>query len=119
MGLLDNVLADDRFAFNDTDVFGETATYKPKNGGATRSIKVVVNRNIPVEISPQGVTRYPILVAVTNSATYGISATELDTGADKIAVAFRQGGTAQDFLLGTPEAQDGGMLYFRLFGTSR
>ena len=118
MGILDQVMLDDRFAFNDTDVFGETATYK-KRGGTTRSIKVVVNRNLPAEISPQGVTRFPILVAVTNSATYGISSTELDSGADKIAVPFRYGGDAQDFLLGTPEAQDAGMMYFRLYGNSR
>lgn len=118
MGLLDQVLADDRLAFTDTDVFGEAATYK-KRGGTTRPIQVVVNRNLPPEISPQGVTRFPILVAVSNSTTYGISSTELDTGADKIAVPFRYGGDAQDFLLGTPEAQDGGMLTFRLFGNNR
>ena len=118
MGLLDQVLLDDRLAFQDTDVFGESVTYK-KKGGTTRTIKAVVNRNLPPMLDPQGVLRYVLLVSIPNSSTYGISSTELDTGADKIAVAYRQGGDTQDYLLGTPEAQDAGQLTFRLYGTNR
>lgn len=120
MGIFDTVLASDaRFAFGDVDSIGaEAATYKPRSG-SNRAIKVVVNRNIPPEYSPQGVVRYPILVSIQNSSTYGISATELDTGADKIALPFRQGGDAQDYLLGIPEAQDAGMLTFKIYGHTR
>lgn len=118
MGILDSVLADDRFAFNDADIFGESATYKPKSG-TTRAIKVVINRNVPPFVDSQNVVRYPLLISVVNSATYGISSTELDTGADKISLPFRYGGTAQDFALGVPESQDAGQLTFRLLGSSR
>lgn len=118
MGLLDDVLEDDaRFAFTDTDVFGETVTYKPA-AGSNRSIKAVVHRNLP-PIDDNGVIRYPVVIEVENNSTRGISSTELDSGADKISVAYRHGGTAQDTKLGVPEAQDAGMLVFRVYLSSR
>lgn len=120
MGIFDSALQSDaQFAFGDTDSIGaESATYRPKTG-TTRAIKVVVNRNLPVEFDAQGVARYSILVFVQNSATKGISATELDSGSDRISVPFREGGTAQTFSLGVPESQDAGGMTFRLYGTSR
>lgn len=118
MGIFDSVLADDRFAFNDVDGIGaQTATYKPKSG-TTRSINITVSRGQPF-VDSQNVIRYPLIINVANSSTYGISATELDTGADKISFAYKQGGTAQDFALGVPESQDAGQLVFRLLGNSR
>lgn len=118
MGILDLAFEDDgRFAFADTDVFAESLTYKKKDG-TTRTIKGVVHRAVPPVIDVNGVVRYVLLVEVVNDATYGIDITELDTGADKIAVAYRKGGGTRDLILGTPEMHDSGMLSFRILTSS-
>jgi len=119
MGLLDDIIAlDSQLAFADTDAFAESVTYKPRSG-TNRTISAQVFRNLEPMQDMNGAIRYPILIVVANSATTGISATELDSGADKINLPWRQAGDVKDYPLGQPESQDAGMLTFRIFGSSR
>lgn len=114
MGILNSAETDARFTFLDLDGWGESVTYK-KRTGATRTINAIVMRNLPPEIDASGVTRYPVLAVVSNDATNGIAMSELDSGADKLAVAFRLGQATKDIPLGVPESQDAGMLTFKLY----
>ena len=61
-----------------------------------QSHRAIVERGTFEVISETGdVTSQAIVVKVRNDSTYGISATEIDTGGDELNVAIRAGGTAQ------------------------
>lgn len=80
-----------------TDTFGELVTFKPF-GGTPRQIRVVVDRDPPARLMPDGALITPKLriTALNNPAT-GISAATVNGhGADKITIAVRQGGTPED-----------------------
>ncbi len=95
----------------------ETLVYRPSEGSA-RNIKALVDRDLP-ETPPEPLRAMApsIMVTVLNQATDsdddsygGISATEIDTGRDRIVVAVRAGQTAVERGFGGLSEQDGGML---------
>lgn len=68
----------------DTDAFAERVTYRPRGGG-DREISALVKRD-PPSVHPQtGVALAPrCVVAVACDETLGITAAELDVGADQL-----------------------------------
>ena len=90
--------------------FGEAVTYV-KASAATRSITALVDRNPaqPLSEPPSGI-RPLTTVAVLNSATLGISASELETSTDTIKFAKRVGGTAESWSIARLLDQDETML---------
>jgi hypothetical protein len=93
------------------DGFGEPITYTPK-GGAARSINAIVDRNPPERINVRGDIVTPkMTIMVANDATAGISSAELDAyGNDKVTVALRIGGVAQEFGVYLPDASAGNFM---------
>lgn len=78
--------------------FGEEELigYYPGQGDKPRRIKAIVVRNDPSVISEMGgVVGQSIVVTVLDDATEGISATQIDSGRDKVSVALETGGTEQ------------------------
>lgn len=77
---------------------GEDVVYVP-HGGTERPIKAIVNRDPPARMTVDGKMVTPrMTVEVQNDATTGISSAELNGyGNDKIRIAYRPGGTAEDF----------------------
>jgi hypothetical protein len=93
MGLLDQVLAADSFAFTDTDTFGEAVTLTLRDG-TTRSVSAFVDRGAPVEFGPQGY-KVGMQIGFRNHATLGLLPTELDGGGVlSVTVAGNYGETA-------------------------
>jgi len=79
------------FDVDDAETPSETVVYRP-SGGDARTIQAIVRRQSNEQI---GMARAPsITLTVPNDDTDGISATELDDGADQIDVAVKPGGTA-------------------------
>ena len=117
MGLLDDQLAvDAQFAFTDPDAWAETVIYKKKSG-ETRTIKGQGSRFSPV-LSADGRAEVQMRFWFLNSSTLGIAWSELDTGGDKITVAYRRGGAAKDYSVRLPDEpieQDSGMICLDLF----
>jgi hypothetical protein len=90
------------------EIFGESATYKPAGGGS-RSIQAIIDRDDAAALV--GLANSPLLIVrVKNSTTEGISASEIDTGGDKINLVVRLGETAQDRNITRILSQDQGML---------
>lgn len=95
----------------------ETLVYRPGTGAA-RNVKALVDREPPAGTPEVGqAISKAIRIAVVNQATDagddtygGISATEIDTGRDRIDVARRVGQTAVSRPFGAMVEQDGGML---------
>ena len=95
-------------------MFGETVTYKPLAGGS-RAITAVVNREGvgAVDGLPHG--QGPLVsVIVANDAVTGISTADIDTGGDKVTVAWQIGETATDRRITDILSQDAGMLELEL-----
>lgn len=117
MGLIDEVLSVDAAAFVNPDVMpgGESVTYKPASGGS-RSIYANVTRNLSEEIVDGVAVRMPkFTIEVANSATTGISITEINFGGDKVNLAYTKGGTAADHpIVGEVLSQDAGMIRLAL-----
>jgi hypothetical protein len=75
-------------------LFGETITYRPGAGG-TRTIEAKVSRTDRTQWA--GLDNAAIMsatITVRNDSTTGISATEIDTGGDRIDYQVRDGATA-------------------------
>lgn len=83
----------------------EAVTYV-KPDGTTRSIYAIVQRDPPARVAPSGEIVMPkLVVQVANSATYGITSSEVDAhGADKISVPERMGQAAKSFSVYVPES---------------
>ena len=96
--------------------FGEPGTYLPRGGGE-RAITIIVDRdgNTPIDGVPSGNSGY-FLITVKNSATEGISSTEIDTGGDKIKFANRIGKTATNKSILKIVSQDAGMIQLEARG---
>jgi hypothetical protein len=91
---LHDYMAADMAIVTGTDDHGETVTYRPY-GGTARSITAIVERDDETDVDvASNVTAPLITITVANSATAGISATEIKVGADQIDVADRPGKTA-------------------------
>jgi len=90
--------------------FGEPGTYV-KASGATRNITLIAVRGARETIpeTPSGLRPF-VTIHVANSATTGISASELDCGADHIHIPPRVGGTAEDMTITRIIQQDAAML---------
>lgn len=74
--------------------FGETVVYY-RADGVTRNITAIVVRESLAIIAELGdIVGANLIVEVQNSATLGISSSEVDTGGDRISVALRNGETA-------------------------
>ena len=94
----------------------EDVVYVPL-GGEERTVKAIVDRNPPERVDALGNLVTPkMTVQVANDATSGIAIAGLNAfGNDKIRVAYRVGGDAQDFGIYLPDPsagdfQSGGML---------
>ena len=110
-------LTTDSSLFVDTDDFGETVTYYPRNffgqaSRSSRSISAVVIREQLQGLAQDGgdavVPRFE--VHVRNDSTYGISSDELDLGGDQIGFPVRDGKTAEKRSITRLITQDTGML---------
>ena len=89
------------------ELFGEPATYR-KAVGTTRSISIVVYRNPPEPSAQQkGVLETKTRLFCRNSATLGISASELQLQTDEIDFPDRVGGTARAWQISRIVDQDG------------
>jgi len=96
MSLADRIVTDAGAVFLNGDHFAEDVTYHPQRFGATatpRTIKAVVIRNQVVTFNPDEQIVPEFEVRVANSATTGISSSELNTGGDMIRLAARVGET--------------------------
>lgn len=119
MGTLDEVMAIDAEAFVDTDAFGESVTYtrSAKNGGTTRTIKAVIDRNPPEKISATITTgnKKMYVVVVRNDSTYGISSSQIDLGGDTLTFAAEKiGGDDVTIIIKKIRHQDAAMLTLEL-----
>jgi hypothetical protein len=75
--------------------FGESITYYPF-GGTARTITAIVDREPPSIVDGAGeIITHAMVIEVYDSSSTGISLSELNTGRDKIGVALRAGGTAE------------------------
>lgn len=91
--------------------FGESITYLPYGGGS-RSITAIVDREPPAILDAAGNTVLPqFIVRVYNSATTGISSTELDKGKDELQFPKKVGAaTDSTFSIGHLISQDAGVV---------
>lgn len=117
MSIVDSILAIDAPVFVNPDLIpgGEAVTYKPGGTGG-RAINANVERDPPEQLGTDGSVRRPkMYIEVANSATAGISATEINYGLDRITVAYPKGATAADHaIVGTLLSQDAGMIRLEL-----
>lgn len=74
--------------------FGETVTYYPAGGGASRSIQAMVDRESIRFVGPGEAQVQQITVRVRNHATLGILSDLIDTGGDAVALPLRVGESA-------------------------
>jgi len=98
-------------AANSIAVLGyEDITYLPRGGGS-RAIKALVDYEGVDSLggAPHGKS-YTIEVSVVNSATVGISSSELDTGGDKVSLPKRIGEAAAERRITKIISQDNGIL---------
>ena len=93
------------------DLFGEAVVYYPGGSGTGRTILAIVERGQVERLdgAPAGHAQN-IEIEVANIATIGIAGTEVNTGADKVAVAKRIGGTAVSSRITRIISQDAGMM---------
>jgi hypothetical protein len=114
MSLADRIASDAGSVFLNSDHFAETVTYYPhRYRNATRSpreIKAVVVRNQVATYNPEETIMVEFEVRVANSATTGISSSELDTGGDQIELAARVGETPTKRSVQYLTEHDSGML---------
>jgi hypothetical protein len=112
MTLRDTIEADATTVFCNDQDFAETVTYWPRGASTGRAIKAVVIRDQIATFSEDGgQTNLPSFqVFVANTATGGISSSEIDTGGDKIELPPRDGKTAEKRSITQITEQDHGML---------
>ena len=75
--------------------FGELITYYPAGGSTGREIMAIVERDVAVVSEIDGQVSKQTICRVENSATTGISSTEIDDGRDEVALPLKVGGTAE------------------------
>lgn len=113
MSFFDTAIQQDTaLAFLDADGFGAESVVYTKPGGATRTIKAIVNRTPPENY--QGVQAGVAELLVANNSTTGISSAEIDFGGDSITLAVDIGKSAVMYGIHKPRDgqnwQDAGML---------
>jgi len=93
MTLRDQIKADATRTFLITDDFAEEVIYYPRGGGA-RKIKAIVDRSPPSFYDSEGgVVAISFMIIVANNSVTGISAKELDTGGDRLALPRKEEGS--------------------------
>lgn len=93
MTLRQSIASDSVSVFLSSDEFAETAIYHPRAGGS-RTILAIVDREPPSLMDEVGnVLVLSFMIYVSNSATDGISAQEIDCGGDSIEIGARVGDT--------------------------
>lgn len=113
MSLADRIVTDAVSVFLQSDHFAETVTYYPHRFGTAatpREISAVVIRNQVATFNPDEQIIPEFEVRVANSATTGISSSELNTGGDMIKLAARVGETATKRSVQYLTEHDEGML---------
>lgn len=76
--------------------FSEPIGYYNAAGDAVRTIDALIERNVEMIDETGGtVAANAMIIRVRDSATLGISSTEIDTGGDEVSVALRVGEDAQ------------------------
>lgn len=93
--------------------FGEPGVYFAGGVGGGRSIQGIVERDVQT-ITDAGIPALATFVTVKDSATAGISKTEIDTGSDTYSVALRQGETPQVRQIVFVESVEGGLVRFQV-----
>lgn len=89
--------------------FGESLTYYADGAGAGRSITGMVQRDVQIISETGDVMGLAFVIRVENDVTTGISSTEVDTGADEIAVARRVGKSAERRRIVRVESTENGL----------
>lgn len=110
---LSDIIQSDAALFVATSDFGETVTYRNK-AGATRSISANVYRQPPNRPDQAVSATNDFTIEVINSATTGISSSEIDLGADKILLSVRIGETARYMSIAQIVSQDTGIMRLKL-----
>ena len=116
MTLRESIVSDAGKVILRPDDFAETVTYYPHVGyggtATSREIKaIVIREQIQTSGADGGIVVVPVFeVHVANDSVTGISATELDTGGDKIELAMRIGGEATKRSIIYLNEHDDGML---------
>jgi hypothetical protein len=91
MTLRESIASDAVSVFLSSDEFAETVVYNP-HGGGSRTILAVVDREPPSIMDDLGnVVSLSFMVYVANDATAGITATEVDTGGDRLQISAMAG----------------------------
>lgn len=113
MSTFDDILVATAGTF--TGTFGETVVYRPQAGG-TRTIAAIVEREpAAIQKAVPGAQNIRLLLTVANDATRGIATSEFRPQTDRVSVAYRRGGTAEEFqIVGEPVWQDAGMVQYLL-----
>jgi hypothetical protein len=92
MTLKQQILADATTVFLNTTEFAESVAYRSLGAGVPRTISAVVFREALSGSEESGGAVTPLFeVHVANSATTGISSTEIDLGGDTLTFAVRDG----------------------------
>lgn len=90
--------------------YGEEVIYIPRSGDSRTIRAVVVRESIASEMTGFSAPTPVITVWVANDSTYGISASELDRGGDKISVAVKPGAQSTELAIVSTTIQDGDMI---------
>jgi hypothetical protein len=93
--------------------FGESIVYYAGGTGAGRTIDAIIEREVQV-ITDAGIPALQTLITVRDSNTLGISATEIDSGRDKVTVSLRVGETAQTRQIARVVSTDNSMVQFEV-----
>ena len=110
------ITSDASSVFLSTDEFAETVTYHPHTyynatPRSSRSISAVVIRETIAVLGEDGDAVLPVFEEhVANDSTNGISSSEIDLGGDQIALAPRDGKTAERKTITRLMQQDHAML---------
>lgn len=109
----DDQLSEDADIF--LSIFGQAITYYPRGGGSRAIVGIVDQEQVSGIPGVPGANTPPARITVKNSATDGISSTEIDTGGDKIGYSVRIGQAAQSRRIGKIISQDHGMLTLEVY----
>lgn len=114
MGLMDSVIQNDAKFFVDSDIgFGESLTFHRYSNTTDYTFNAVVIRHSPEERSQNDALPF-MDIWLERDSTWARGPGSIDTGADKITVAYRIGGTTEPQHFSDPEDQDAGMWHIQI-----
>jgi len=112
MGLLHDQMAVDSETFTDTDAFGESVLYSPRNGTAVTIYAVVERDSRRLESMLGEAMIGAVEVWIRNDSLKGRAS--IDTGGDRVTLADRMNGTARSMKVAQIIDQDDGMWHLAL-----